>query len=118
MRILFACLLLIVTGVASGQQEERKISGVVTSADERSPLEGVTVKAKLSGKTSGTQADGVYYITVSVTDSVLLFSREGFDSKEIRIRSGSENNVELNRSNSAVAFKWQNKIGTVIYSRK
>jgi iron complex outermembrane receptor protein len=92
--------LLLVAGFAFGQQEVRKISGVVTSVDEKAPIEGVTVKAKVSGKISGTQADGVYYITVSAKDSVLLFSRDGFETREVRISSEGEKNVELNRVNS------------------
>jgi hypothetical protein len=85
------------------QEQVRKISGLVSSSDDRSPIEGVTVKAKVSGRMSGTQADGIYYISVSPLDSVLIFSCPGYTTTEATISKSSEKNIELARSNETVS---------------
>ncbi len=79
------------------QLTTRTISGLVTSQENGSPLEGVAVWAKGDTLPSGTQADGMYYLPVSNRDSVLVFSLEGFQPQEIRLTSAGEYNAVLRK---------------------
>lgn len=84
-------------------QNTRTISGVVTSVDEAGPLEGVAVSVKGKKIQSGSQPDGVYYISVNPDDSVLVFSYEGFATEEVKLSSAREYNVALKRRHTVVA---------------
>lgn len=53
--------------------------------DERSPIEGVTVQVKGTRNISGTLFDGMYAIEIRPVDSVLVFSYEGYETKEVSI---------------------------------
>lgn len=100
MRVLLIALLFITCSPALFSQEQnRKISGLVSSTEDRSPIEGVTVKAKVSGHISGTQADGIYYISVSPRDSVLIFSCPGYTTVETLIGHSSQKDIGLSREN-------------------
>ncbi|PWT99901.1 MAG: hypothetical protein C5B52_09880 [Bacteroidetes bacterium] len=79
----------------SAQTSQRTISGVVTSFGESIPLEGVSVLVKGTKNASGTQADGVYYISISPNDSVLVFSRPGYEIKEVKIGDSNQYDVAL-----------------------
>jgi len=87
----------ILSGYDSYSQTARTLTGIVTSVDERAPLEGVTVTTKDGTNISGTQADGIYYITITPTDSILVFSYADFQTEEIKISAGSEYNVVLKK---------------------
>jgi thiol-disulfide isomerase/thioredoxin len=80
-----------------GQGTTRTITGLVTSYDESAPLEGVAVSVKGTPKASGTQPDGVYYIEVSKNDSVLVFSRNEFQTVEVKLSAASEYNISLRK---------------------
>ncbi len=88
------------SSVAFGQQ--RKVTGTVTSADDGSPLPGVTVVIK--GSTAGTITDekGNYSITVSGNDAVLQFSFVGFATQDVTVGDQSVINVQMRPSNIAV----------------
>ena len=81
----------------------RVISGQVLCAETSSPIEGVTVAVKGSAKVSGTQADGVYYISVGEADSILVFTLDRFRSQEIKISTSSQIDVKLERAGIAVS---------------
>ncbi|MEI9808952.1 MAG: carboxypeptidase-like regulatory domain-containing protein [Bacteroidota bacterium] len=78
----------------------RTISGAITSAEDAAPLEGVSVIIKGSNRASGTQADGIYYITVSPGDSILVFSYADFQTQEIKLGSSNEYNIVLRKGNN------------------
>ena len=80
------------------QASTRTISGIVTSYDESSPLEGVLVAVKGSNNQSGSQPDGIYYINVHPDDSVLIFSYSDFETQEIKISGSNEYNITLKRA--------------------
>ena len=80
---------------ALSQSTTRTVTGIVKSFEESLPLEGVTVVVKGAGRSSGTQPDGIYYITISDKDSVLVFSLADYHSKEIRISQSNEYNITL-----------------------
>jgi len=94
---LLLTLLLIVATSAYAQQHSRTITGVVSSADASTPVEGVAVTIKGTHYISGSQPDGVYYIPVSDRDSVLVFSHSDFKTKEIKLTSSNEYNVVLQK---------------------
>ena len=96
-QLLLSALLL--TGYACfSQASTRTISGIVTSYDESSPLEGVLVAVKGSSNQSGSQPDGIYYINVHPDDSVLIFSYSDFETQEIKISGANEYNITLKRA--------------------
>jgi hypothetical protein len=94
----FAALLLNTQGHA--QSAGRVISGTVTSEGTR--LEGVLVSIKRSNYFSGTQPDGVFYIPVSVADSVLVFSLEGYEPQEVTLSARDEYNIELKKKSPPI----------------
>lgn len=84
----------------STAQPVRTLTGMVTSANESTPLEGVMVTTKAGSRISGTQADGIYYIPVNAGDTVLVFSYPSFRTQEVRITSVSEYNVVMEKAGS------------------
>lgn len=104
MRTFFKMVLLIIIVFATledaAQNNNRLVYGTVLSSEERMPLEGVSVWAKVSNHYSGSQADGAYYINVSPVDSVLVFSLNEYETREIKIGSSLEYDITLDRKNS------------------
>ncbi|MES1221118.1 MAG: carboxypeptidase-like regulatory domain-containing protein [Bacteroidota bacterium] len=84
------------------QDAKRTITGIVTSFEESSPLEGVRVAVKGSNNNSGTQADGIYYINISPRDSILVFSLPGYETKEVAVTKSNEYNVSLRAGKSDI----------------
>jgi hypothetical protein len=91
-------------GSIQAQTKLRNVSGVVKSAEELAPLEGVTVTIKGTKKISGTQPDGAFYIDVANQDSVFVFSLSGFESKEIRITEANDYPVVLTKTAPSVVI--------------
>ncbi len=83
----FALLLSLSPLTVLAQSESVLVSGVVTSAEDKSPLIGVNV---ISGPTSGvnTALDGSYSITVDA-GSVLTFEYLGYKSVDYTVPSGA-----------------------------
>ena len=73
--------------------QTRVITGTVTSAEDKSPVPGVTVVVK--GTTIGTtsNADGKYVLTVPEKYNVLVFSFVGMKTQEITI--GANNTIDV-----------------------
>lgn len=94
---LFLLLAVFTTQKIYAQHSSRTISGLITSREDAAPLEGVLVSAKGTGVRSGSQQDGMYYIEVTDKDSVLVFSLNEFQTQEIRLSSGNEYNVALDK---------------------
>ena len=69
---------------ADAQKNSFVISGKVISADESSPLEGVTITVKGTKNITGTMPDGQFSMSVVVDDTITV-SLEGYETKEIRI---------------------------------
>jgi Ca-activated chloride channel family protein len=81
--------------------QERTITGTVTSADDNSPIPGVTVIVKGTSKGTVTDVHGKYSIGVYTLQSTLVFSSVGFITKEVKVTDKkSVWNVKL-ESNSA-----------------
>jgi len=72
----------------------RMISGMVKEQGS-GPLEGVLVTTKDRSVVSGTMQDGQYYIEIPVEDSVLVFSLDGYATREIKLLDGGDYSVTL-----------------------
>ncbi len=77
------------------QAQTRKITGVITSAEDNSPLPGATVTVK--GTTIGTisRPDGVYSIEVPGDAEVLVYNFVGMRSREVVIGDRTQIDVAL-----------------------
>lgn len=92
------------------------IAGVVTNADDGSPLPGVTIIVK--GTTIGTTTDfnGKYTIKTSGEDATLVFSFIGFVTTEVKVGRKSKIDLALKSESIdidevfAVGYKTQRKI--------
>lgn len=97
-------LLLLIQGNVQAQNNNRTLTGIVTSSEDAAPLEGVTVFIKGTSASSGTQADGIYYIKVKPSDSVVIFQLEGYEKQEVKISGNAEINIGLKRLPDLVLF--------------
>lgn len=89
--ILVLCTLL----VGASYAQNRQVTGKVTSANDGSPIAGVSVT--VVGSTTATQTDdaGNYSLAISSTDKELSFSYIGYASQRVAIGSRSSINVQL-----------------------
>lgn len=99
-------LLLILVLLCSGGfafAQTRQVSGIVTDAQNNTPVAGVTVNE--SGKKASTQtgADGKFTITVSAGKVTLNFSHVGFEPQSLTVAAGT----------SSVTFSLEAKEGTM-----
>lgn len=93
-KILLFLFLGVCFGVGQVFAQQGTVSGKVTSADDGTPLPGVSVKVK--GSTSGisTDPDGRYTIKAS-SDQILVFSYIGSTSEERTVGNNKIINVQL-----------------------
>jgi TonB-linked SusC/RagA family outer membrane protein len=75
--------------------QDATISGTVTSADDNSPLPGVTILVKGTSNGTSTDANGAYRLTVSDPNGTLVFSFIGYTSQEVPINSRTTVDVTL-----------------------
>lgn len=76
---------------------QKKITGTVTSEDDKSTLPGVSVVVK--GTTAGvaTDIDGNYSISVPGEGSILVFSYVGMQTKEVIVGASNTLNVGMSK---------------------
>ncbi|MDH4461618.1 MAG: TonB-dependent receptor [Flectobacillus sp.] len=79
--------------------QERTITGNVSSAEDNSPLPGVSVIVKGTTKGVTTSATGSFSINAP-SKAVLVFSFVGFEKKEISVGTQSQINVSLKSTTS------------------
>lgn len=104
-RIITALLLIIgIVGIINAQNNDRTLTGIVTSSEDAAPLEGVSVFIKGTNASSGTQADGIYYIKVKPSDSVVVFQLDGYEKQEVKISGNAEINIGLKRLPQMVLY--------------
>jgi TonB-linked SusC/RagA family outer membrane protein len=80
--------------VVAAQPSVIKIHGQVVSAQDKTPLPGVVVRAKSSGKGVVTDANGEFEIETE-DDGTLIFSFLGFITEEVTINKQTSVNVSL-----------------------
>ena len=98
-QILFIFLAPLLLGdfVVSAQQARGIVlTGKILTLEELSPIEGATIQVKGTRNVSGTLYDGGYAIEIQPTDSMLVFSHEGYETQEVEITANRiEYNVKL-----------------------
>ncbi|MEZ5000572.1 MAG: carboxypeptidase-like regulatory domain-containing protein [Bacteroidales bacterium] len=94
LKLFFATLMLIVvTFPAFGQG--RQIRGTIFEADGVTPVPGATVTLKGTSIGSAADLNGVYSITVTGTDPVLVFQFIGYTTQEIPVGDQTVINVVM-----------------------
>lgn len=83
-----------------GRLPEKIITGTVTSADDGTPLPGVSVRVKGTRVMVVTNANGNYSVTVPGEASILVFNYIGYTTKEVVIGRTKVVNVALEVQNS------------------
>lgn len=84
-------MVLLMIGALNAQ--DRSIFGKVTSGEDGSALPGVNVMLKGTTKSTITDGQGNYTITVSPKEGTLIFSFVGLTSQEIKI--GTQNRIDV-----------------------
>ncbi|MFV0378514.1 MAG: SusC/RagA family TonB-linked outer membrane protein [Mangrovibacterium sp.] len=87
-------LAIIAFGLSAALAQTREVTGTVTSADDGSPIPGVSIAVK--GTTLGTitNVDGRYVIRVTENAATLVFSFVGMQTQEVKA-TGSTLNVSM-----------------------
>jgi iron complex outermembrane receptor protein len=88
--ILFLSVLIPLTALA----QEKRITGKIISAEDKTPLPGVTIVEKGTTNGTATDVDGNYTISVN-ENAVLVFSSIGYGSKEVSVAGLSKLDVSL-----------------------
>lgn len=73
----------------------RRVTGKVTSADDKTLLPGVSVVAKGSSRGTQTDASGNYSLVLPAGSNTLVFSFVGYLSQEVAVGNGATVNVSL-----------------------
>ncbi|MCU0325404.1 MAG: SusC/RagA family TonB-linked outer membrane protein [Spirosomaceae bacterium] len=73
----------------------RRITGRVISAEDKTPLPGVTVQIKNSSKGTQTDIEGNFAIEITNNNTTLVFSLVGTNSQEVKVGNQAEINVSL-----------------------
>ncbi len=81
--------------IHAASAQTRKITGTVTSADDGTPIPGVTVLIK--GTTDGvlTDIEGKYQISILKEGAILQFSFVGMEKKEVAVGVSNVIDVSL-----------------------
>ncbi|SHO64298.1 SusC/RagA family TonB-linked outer membrane protein [Algoriphagus zhangzhouensis] len=74
---------------------QQTISGKVTASEDGSALPGVSILVKGTSTGSVSDIDGNYSISVPGSESVLVFSFIGYQTKEVTVGSSSQLNVTM-----------------------
>lgn len=90
-KLLFLCLLLNACLLRAFAQD-RQVSGVITSADARQPVEGATVAVKGTKITTLTNQQGRFTISINNDKAVLVITHTGFVPVELEV--GNKSSVE------------------------
>lgn len=91
-RVFITMTVLLLFSVINAQTT--KVSGIVTSSDDKSVIPGVNVSVKGKNTNAQTNSNGSYSIDVDKGD-ILVFSYMGYSNKEEKIKDNSTLNVIL-----------------------
>lgn len=96
-KLLKVCLfLLILIGVSSEvRSQEITVHGTVTDATTGNELPGVIVSVKGMSVGTSTTSDGTFKLKVPSTDTILIFSFLGYETKGVGVRGRHEINVAI-----------------------
>ena len=93
--LLFSCLAMFA--------QQRTVTGVVASQENREPLAGVTVGIKGTDRTTTTNDNGEFSIAISGNESVLKFSYVGFTFQEFAVGARSNLTVSMVKDNKELS---------------
>lgn len=115
-RKLSLVVLLLCSSIFTVFAQEKTISGKVTSAEDRQPMSGVTVKVKNTKKTTLTNNQGSYNISAKAGE-ILQFSHIGKNIEERKISSENVINVALSNSDQALDEVVVTALGSKVQQR-
>ena len=78
------------------------VKGTVTTDDIQGPLPGVSVQEKGTNNGTTTDFDGIYTLSVSKPNAILIFSYIGYKTKEIALNGKTTVDVVLTASTDAL----------------
>ena len=96
------------------QRAEYQVTGKITDANTGAPLTGASITVK-GGKSTTSDENGNYSITVSNETAVLVFTFVGYTSQSITVKGKTTLNVSLKPANAdltqvvVVGYGTQNK---------
>ncbi|WP_304064120.1 SusC/RagA family TonB-linked outer membrane protein [Pedobacter glucosidilyticus] len=96
---LFILLFVAVNAIA----QERTVTGTVTSAEDGLPLPGASVKLKNGNIATQTDSKGQFSISVPSTNSVLVVSFIGTETKEVTVSNSRSLNIALAADNKQLS---------------
>ncbi len=94
-KLLFTMLLHSLLCVTAGAQEEKKVSGKVTSQDDGTSVPGVNIVVQGTTKGTTSDAEGNYSIQLGASENTLVFSFVGFKPTTVQVDGQSTINVAL-----------------------
>lgn len=91
---LLGLLLLTISPVFAFQQTGKTVRGTVTG-ENNTPLQGVSVHSKNTGKSTITNSDGSYIIVVNGPNDIVSFTFIGYTPKQVPAGTGNVLNISL-----------------------
>lgn len=112
MKVILILLLMVFSALfLKAQTKGIVLTGKVVTFEEHSPIERATIQVKGTRNVSGTMYDGMYAIEIKPCDSVLVFSFEGYETKEVKIvENKKEYDVMLKTNPALVKTQCQTEI--------
>ncbi len=83
-----------ITKDTSGVTGER-VSGIITSADDKMPIPGASVIIKGTTNGSVTDVNGAYVIKISSSEDILVYSFVGMESQEVPVKGQTKIDIVL-----------------------
>jgi len=94
LQVLLNFSIFLLLSVASQAQSSRIVKGIVTD-ENNTPLAGVSIQVKGSQRTTATDAEGKYSITLDGFGAVLVASYVGFANMEVKVGNNKDVNITL-----------------------
>ena len=83
LRLFYACLLIFLLLPAAVQAQEKTITGTIVSDDNKTPLQGVTIRVKGTRRTAQTDANGKFSLKVNPGET-LIVTYVGYQTYEVK----------------------------------
>ena len=95
---IFSSIGLLISCTSSEEDLYGSFSGIVTDADTKQPLNGVSVSITPQGETKVTGSDGAYtFLELAPTEYTVAYKRDGYepDTKKVKIEAGISSRVDM-----------------------
>lgn len=97
----------------NGLAQERQITGKVVDAKTNEPLEGATVSIKNSNRSTVTNSEGIFQLTVPEGKEILTVSYVGYETQDLFLKGRTNVSIRLQASNTGL-----NEVVVVGYGTK